>query len=139
MKQAIRLRADADRKARAYARLLAGALSDAATAAEMMNQINQVYNMNMSTQTLLVHSLTEQMGVQLLTDVLGESLAGEEAVLFNQVADGNGGQPLPADVAFGERVAVVRGGPVVSVAKSSTAESISSEICSETDRHLMKH
>lgn len=104
MKRAISLRAVADRKARAHARLLAAALTDAATAADMMNRLNQTYNVDVSTQTLLVHTLTEKVGGQLLPDALGESQPGEEGVLFNQVPDANGGQFLPADAVFGEFV-----------------------------------
>lgn len=109
MKRAIRLRADADRKARAYARLLAAALTDAATAASMMNLLNQTYNVDVSTQTLLVKTLTDKVGPQLLIDITANSQPGEELVIFNQVPDGNGGQPLPNDAVFGEAVAVVSG------------------------------
>ena len=109
MKRAIRLRADADRKARAYARLLAAALTDAATAASMMNLLNQTYNVDVSTQTLLVKSLTDKVGPQLLTDIMANSQPGEELVIFNQVPDGNGGQLLPNDAVFGEAVAIVLG------------------------------
>ena len=35
-------------------------------------------------------------------DHLAQSTPGEEVVLFNQVADGNGGQELPANPLFGE-------------------------------------
>ncbi|WP_156176194.1 hypothetical protein [Hymenobacter terrenus] len=104
MKHAIRLRATADKKARTYAHLLAAALTDAATAASVMNLLNQLYNVDVSTQTLLVHSLTDQVGPQMLTTVLAESQPGEEVVLFNQIPDGNGGQPLPNNPLFGELV-----------------------------------
>lgn len=57
MKRAISLRAKADRKARSYASQLVRALLDAQTAAAMMNALNQLYNVDVSTQTLLVHDL----------------------------------------------------------------------------------
>lgn len=105
MKRGIQLRAAADRKARAYARLLATALAEAATAKAVMDQLNKLYDVDVSTQTLLVHSLTEKVGADMLTELLGESQPGEEAVLFNQIPDGNGGQALPTDAVFGEKVA----------------------------------
>lgn len=51
-----------------------------------------------------------------LTDALGQSAPGEEAVLFNQVPDGNGGQPLPNNPLFGE---VVAGTPIVPPAQTA--------------------
>ena len=106
MKRGIKQRAPADRKVRAYARLLATALADAATAADVMNRLNTLYNVDVSTQTLLAHSLTERVGAAVLTTALGESQPGEEAVLFHQVPDGNGGRALAAEAIFGEPVSV---------------------------------
>ncbi len=106
MKLAIRLRSDADRKARAYARLLASALTDAATAADMMDLLNQMYKVDVSLQTIFVKSLADRVSAKLLTEVLAESQPGEEVVLFNQVPDANGGQLLPGNAVFGERAAV---------------------------------
>lgn len=104
MKRGIKQRATADRKVRAYARLLATALADAATAAGVMNRLNTLYNVDVSTQTLLVHSLTEAVGAAVLTTALGESQPGEETVLFNQVPNGNSGQALATEAIFGESV-----------------------------------
>lgn len=92
MKRGIKQRATADRKVRAYAWLLATAFADAA--AGVMNRLNALYNVDVSTQTLLVHSLTERVGAAVLTTALGESQPGEETVLFHQVPDGSGGQAL---------------------------------------------
>ena len=106
MKRGIKQRAAADRKARAYARLLAAALADVATAADVMNRLNTLYNVDVSTQTLLAHSLMERVGAAVLTTTLGESQPGEEAVLFHQVPDGNGGQALATEAVFGEPVSI---------------------------------
>ncbi|GAB3841663.1 hypothetical protein [Hymenobacter jeollabukensis] len=57
MKRAISQRASADKKARRYAQLLADALTLAGSAAAQMNALNQLYNVDVSTQTLLVHDL----------------------------------------------------------------------------------
>jgi hypothetical protein len=60
-----------------------------------------------STYTLLTQALHANGNQQVLLGHLGDSMPGEEAVLFNQVPDGNGGQPLPANALFGEVVAGV--------------------------------
>ena len=104
MKLAMRLRAEADRKARAYARLLAAALTDAATAADTMDLLNQTYRVDVSLRTIFVKSLADRVSAKLLVEVLAESQPGEEVVLFNQVPDANGGQLLPGNPVFGERL-----------------------------------
>lgn len=110
MKRAIRLRASADKKARRYTQLLADALGLAEDAAAQMNALNQLYNVDVSTQTLLIGDLRNLVTRAQLTGTLAQSTPGEEMVLFNQVPDGNGGQPLPANALFGE---AVTGPPVV--------------------------
>jgi hypothetical protein len=111
MKRAIRLRAKADQKARrCYTQLLADAIGAAQDAAAQMNALNQIYNVDVSTYTLLTQALQANAGQQVLLDHLGGSTPGEEAVLFNQVPDGNGGQPLPGNPLFGE---VVTGTPII--------------------------
>lgn len=127
MKRAIRARATADLKARGHARLLAAALADAATAATMMNRLNQIYNVDVSTQTLLVHTLTDQVGGRVLVAALGESQPGEEAVLFNQVPDGNDGQQLPPETVFGELTAADVGAPVPVQEKSAVSRRLVNE------------
>jgi hypothetical protein len=117
MKKAIRHRSDADRKARAYARLLPAVLTDAATAAGIMDYLNKTYNVDVSTQTLLVHTLTGKIGAPLLTVIMAESQPSEETVLFNQVPDGNGGQPLSTEAIFGELVAAGSVKPAVAPGK----------------------
>ncbi|WP_231569766.1 hypothetical protein [Hymenobacter sp. APR13] len=104
MKRAISQRASADKKARRYAQLLADALTLGSSAAAQMNALNQLYNVDVSTQTLLVHDLQQLVTPAQLTGTLAQSTPGEEVVLFNQVPDGNGGQPLPDNPVFGELI-----------------------------------
>lgn len=116
MKLVMRRRAAADRKVRAHVRLLALALTEAATAAGVMNRLNQLYNVDVSTQTLLVQAAATRVGEPVLTTMLGESQPGEEVVLFNQIPDGNGGQPLPNEAVFGESMALNQ--PVIDQAQT---------------------
>ena len=109
MKRAIRLRAKADQKARRYTQLLADAIGAAEDAATQMNALNQLYNVDVSTYTLLTQALHANSGQEVLMDHLAQSTPGEELVLFNQVPDSNGGQELPANPLFGE---LVTGTPV---------------------------
>ncbi|WP_345071578.1 hypothetical protein [Hymenobacter fastidiosus] len=110
MKRAIRLRAKADQKARRYTKLLSDAIGAAEDAAMQMNALNQIYNVDVSTYTLLTQALHANSGQEVLEDHLAQSTPGEEVVLFNQVPDGNGGRELPANPLFGELVA---GTPIV--------------------------
>ena len=110
MKRAIGLRAQADRKARRYTQLLADAIGAAEDAAMQMNELNQLYNVDVSTYTLLTQALHANSGQEVLVDHLAQSTPGEELVIFNQVPDGNGGQELPANPLFGELVA---GTPII--------------------------
>ena len=75
-----------------------------------MNALNQIYNVDVSTYTLLTQALHANSGQEVLVDHLAQSTPGEEVVLFNQVPDGNGGQPLPANPLFGE---LVTGTPII--------------------------
>ena len=110
MKRVIRLRAKADQKARRYAQLLADAIGAAEDAAMQMNELNQLYNVDVSTYTLLTQAMHANSGQEVLVDLLAQSTPGEELVIFNQVPDGNGGQELPANPLFGE---IVTGTPVL--------------------------
>ncbi len=101
MKRAIRLRAKADRRARCYTKRLSDAIGAAEDAAMQLNALNQLYNVDVSTYTLLTQALHANSGQEVLEDHLAQSTPGEEAVLFNQVPDGNGGQPLPNNPLFG--------------------------------------
>ena len=102
MKRAIRLRAKADQKARRYTQLLADAIGAAEDAATQMNALNQLYNVDVSTYTLLTQALHANSGQEVLVDHLAQSTPGEELIIYNQVPDGNGGQPLPSNPLFGE-------------------------------------
>ena len=105
MKRVINLRAKADQKARRYTQLLADAIGAAEDAATQMNELNQLYNVDVSTYTLLTQALHANSGQEVLVDHLSQSTPGEERVIFNQVPDGNAGQPLPNNPLFGEPVA----------------------------------
>ena len=102
MKRAIRLRAKADQKARRYTQLLADAIGAAENAATQMNALNQLYNVDVSTYTLITQTLHANNGQEVLVNYLAQSTPSEELVIFNQVPDGNGGQPLPTNPLFGE-------------------------------------
>ncbi|QIX62753.1 hypothetical protein HER32_16865 [Hymenobacter sp. BT18] len=102
MKRAIRQRASADRKARRYTQLLADAIGAAEDAATQMNELNQLYNVDVSRYTLLTQALHADSGQEVLLDHLAQSAPGEEVVLFNPIPNGNGGQALPANPLFGE-------------------------------------
>lgn len=115
MKRAISQRVSADKKARRYAQLLTDALTLGSSAAAQMNALNQLYNVDVSTQTLLVHDLQQLVTPAQLTGTLAQSTPGEEVVLFNQIPDGNGGQPLPDNPVFGEAVSTP---PIVIVVPS---------------------
>ena len=118
MKRAIRLRVKADQKARRYTQLLADAIGAAEDAATQMNELNQLYNVDVSTYTLLTQALHANSGQEVLVDHLAQSTPGEELVLFNQVPDGNGGQELPANPLFGEMVVGLLIIPPVQTAKA---------------------
>ncbi|WP_019949745.1 hypothetical protein [Hymenobacter aerophilus] len=120
MKRALRLRAAADSKARRYAQKLADALRLSQDAAAQLNALNQLYNVDVSTQTILVHDLLDVLQPEQLSTALGQSTPGEELQLFNLIPDGNGGQPLPADALFGE---LVISPPVVMTPPVQQAES----------------
>ncbi|WP_457071080.1 hypothetical protein [Hymenobacter sp. UYAg731] len=116
MKRAISLRAKADRKARRYTQLLADAIGAAEDAAMQMNALNQLYNVDVSTYTLLTQALHANSGQEVLIDHLAQSTPGEELIIFNQVPDGNGGQELPANPLFGE---IVAGTPIIPPAQAA--------------------
>ena len=57
MKRAISLRAKADQKARRYTKLLADAIGATEDAAMQLNVLNQLYNVDVSTYTILTQAL----------------------------------------------------------------------------------
>ncbi len=127
MKHAIKLRAKADQKARRYTQLLADAIGAAEDAAMQMDALNQIYGVDVSTYTLLTQALHADSGQEVLEDHLAQSMPGEEAVIFNQIPDGNGGQPLPANPLFGELVA---GTPITPA--SQTMRAVAKEVAPKT-------
>jgi hypothetical protein len=128
MKRAIRLRAKADQKARRYTKMLSDAIGAAEDAAMQMNALNLLYNVDVSTYTLLTQALHANSGQEVLEDHLAQSTPGEEEVIFNQVPDGNGGQPLPNDPLFGE---VVVGTPIVQPASTFKAAALEKSLAPE--------
>ncbi|WP_019946947.1 hypothetical protein [Hymenobacter aerophilus] len=131
MKRAIRQRARSDQKARRYSQLLADALRLSQDAATQMNALNQLYNVDVSTQTLLVHDLLDVLQPDQLTGLLGQSTPGEEEQLFNPIPDGNGGQPLSADPLFGE---VTAGTPIIPSAPTARAAAPGKDVASAVAR-----
>ena len=97
MKRAIRLRAAADRKARRYAVLLQTAMAAGDAAALVCNELNQVYNQDISTKTILVHTVLENSFQETIQNLLVDSAPGEEVLLLVTVPDNNGGLVLPAN------------------------------------------
>jgi len=79
---------------------------------------------DVSTYTLLTQALHANSGQEVLVDHLAQSTPGEELVIFNQVPDGNGGQPLPANPLFGELVAGTPIIPPVQAAKVVAPEKV---------------
>ena len=116
MKRAISLRAKADRKARRYTQLLADSIGAAEDAAMQMDALNQIYGVDVSTYTLLTQALHANSGQEVLVDHLAQSTPGEEAIIYNQIPDGNGGQELPTNPLFGE---LVTGTPILSPAQTA--------------------
>jgi hypothetical protein len=80
MKRAISLRAKADRKARRYTQLLADAIGAAENAATQMNALNQLYNVDVSTYTLLTQKPARQRGQQRCGS-FGQSAPGERCAV----------------------------------------------------------
>ncbi|GAA4054453.1 hypothetical protein GCM10022409_46900 [Hymenobacter glaciei] len=83
MKRAIKLRAKADQKARRYTKLLPDAIGAAEDAMIQMDALNQLYNVDVSTYTLLTQALHSNSGQEVLEEHLAQSTPGEEVVIFN--------------------------------------------------------
>ena len=97
MKRAIKMRADADRRARRHAEQLQGAMAAGDAAARVCNELNRVYNQDISTETILMHTALENAFQETVQNMLADSGPGEEALLLVTVADANGGAALPAN------------------------------------------
>lgn len=120
----------ADQKARRYTKLLSDAIGAAEDAGMQMNALNQFYNVDVSTYTLLTQALHANSGQEVLVDHLAQSTPGEEAVIFNQIPDGNGGQALPANLLFGE---VMAGTPIIPPAQAAKVSTMGSDAVPVTD------
>ena len=97
MKRAIKLRADADRKVRRYAEQLQGTMAAGDAAARVCNELNRVYNQDISTETILVHTALENDFQETVRNMLVDSGPGEEVLLLVTVPEANGGAVLPAN------------------------------------------
>lgn len=111
-KNALKLRARFDAKARKAATLLVAALAGADDATARINRLNALYNVDISTQTLLVHDLKTAGLDASLASMMADSTPGEELQLFNANVDGNAGAALALEVVFGE-LPVLTGGVLV--------------------------
>lgn len=101
-KNALRLRARFDGRIRKYAQQLVAAVAGAVDARNRLDRINQLYGVDLSTETLLAHSVRVADFAGQLNTLLGESAPGEEVQLFNPIPDGNGGAALALEAVFGE-------------------------------------
>ena len=133
MKRAISLRAKADRKARRYTQLLADSIGAAEDAAMQMDALNQIYGVDVSTYTLLTQALHADSGQEKLLDHLAQSTPGEEAIIYNQIPDGNGGQELPTNPLFGELVTATGITPPIPSGLALAAEKAGAQTTTEKD------
>ncbi|WP_019949018.1 hypothetical protein [Hymenobacter aerophilus] len=101
-KDALRLRARYDARARKYAGYLMAALVGADDARARLDRVNLLYGVDISTETILIHDLRTADTVGLLGGLLGQSVPGEEVQLPGPTVDGNGGLALGAELLFGE-------------------------------------
>ena len=97
MKRAIKLRAEADRKVRRYTEQLQAAMAAGDAAARVCDELNRVYNQDISTETILVHTALENTLQETVQNMLMDSGPGEEVLLLVTVPDTNGGAVLPAN------------------------------------------
>ena len=118
-KNSLKLRARYDGKVRKYATLLAAALAGAADARERINRLNTLYNVDISTETLLVHDLRTSGLAATLTTEMAASTPGEEVQIFTANVDGNGGSLLAFEGLFGEVAAAPTGTPTAPAAPTT--------------------
>lgn len=97
MRRAIRLRADADRQVRRRVEQLRAAMAAGDAAGLVCDELNRVYNQDISTETILVHTALENAFQETVQNMLADSQPGEETLLLVTVADANGGAVLPAN------------------------------------------
>ena len=127
MQRTMRLRSAADKKVRSTLLKLQAALLAADNARGRMNRLNQLYDVDVSTETDLVSAARQAaLAVTLQTMLMQAPVPGEEVVLFNQAADDNGGAELAPEAIFDEPV------PVGSPTPSTPAEDEGSEAGGDT-------
>ena len=97
IKKALALRARADTRARALATRLAAALADGSTAAARIGRLNTLYNTTVSPRTTLLSGFSTAGTAAGLTSVAAASVAGTPAVVYANIANGNGGAVLTGD------------------------------------------
>ena len=97
MKKALALRARADRRARALTARLVATLADGTTAAAHIGRLNTLYGTAVSTRTDLLSGFLTAGTSAGLTSVAAASLDGTPAVVYVNIADGNGGAGLAGD------------------------------------------
>ena len=97
MKRTIKLRADADRKVRRYTEQLQAAMAAGDAAARVCNELNRVYNQDISTETILVHTALENAFQETVRNMLVDSGPEEEVLLLVTVPEANDGAVLPAN------------------------------------------
>ena len=91
------MRADADRKARRHLEQLRAAMAAGDAAARVCDELNRVYNQDISTETILMHTALENAFQETVQNMLVDSGPGEEMLLLVGVPDANGGAVLPAN------------------------------------------
>ena len=119
-KTALKLRARYDAKARKAATQLGAALAGADDAKARIDRLNALYNVDISTQTLLVHDLKTAGIDAALNTAMAASTPGEEIQLFNANVDGNGGRAFKTEGVFGEIPGFVPAPTVPTVATVDT-------------------
>ena len=97
MKKALALRGRADRRARALTARLVAALTDGSTAAAHIGRLNKLYGTAVSTRTDLLDGFVAAGTSAGLTSVAAASLDGTPAVVYVNIANGNGGADLASD------------------------------------------
>lgn len=97
MKKALALRGRADRRARALTARLVAALVDGSTAAAHIGRLNTLYGTAVSMRTDLLSGFSTAGTSAGLTSVAAASLDDTPAVVYANIADGNGGAVLAGD------------------------------------------
>ncbi|UYZ60192.1 hypothetical protein [Hymenobacter latericus] len=127
-RKALSLRAKYDARIRKYAQALITAIGGAMDAKSRLDRINQLYGVDLSTETLLAHSVrVGDFGPQLGT-LLNESTPGEEVQLFNPTPNGNGGVALAPELLFGESLPPIGLPPVLDATPTKPAPSFTNTL-----------